>query len=344
VKQAARAAREKKVVPFCEILCRDPSAKVLAIRRKSRNRLLEPEKVAPQAAGLVIVVKRRLHPGQERPGQQALDRFFREVNATQVSDLRPSIVDAYFGNRIRNGASPRSASIGLAVLKTLLNWGVALRLINDSPLVSLKPYKGDPKKRRRAMEVKEAEKLLTASKEPWRSIWLALLTTGARISELLSLKWADVNLQRSEITFRPENVKTRKQRIVPIHARLLEVLLTKQAGAEPGDYVFQTQKKTPYSRRNVLRAFYSALKRVKLSLDGSLDLHALRGTCATWLLRERIPVNAVQLLLGHASPQTTLNCYAKMTGEDIKSAVQSLPLFKPKAPTSQTDEGEAAVV
>ena len=56
-----------------------------------------------------------------------------------------------------------------------------------------------------------------------------------------------------------------------------------------------------------------------------LDIHALRTTCASRMLRSRVPLTIVQSLMGHSSPTLTAQAYSDMHVEDIRSAVESMP-------------------
>jgi len=117
------------------------------------------------------------------------------------------------------------------------------------------------------------------------------------------------------MTVRAETSKSGKTRGVPLHATLVTTLRTmpQGKGEEP---VFRVGK------CSVLARFLRDLKVAGIvNTDRSLDLHALRGTCATWLLRSGAPISAVQKLLGHATVTMTLTRYAKMTEHDVRSAV-----------------------
>jgi integrase len=72
---------------------------------------------------------------------------------------------------------------------------------------------------------------------------VALLDTGCRPGEILSLQWRDVNRQRREITIRHHKAKMRTERIIPISTRLaatLEMRRVRVDGKEhpPEAYVF----------------------------------------------------------------------------------------------------------
>ena len=56
----------------------------------------------------------------------------------------------------------------------------------------------------------------------------------------------------------------------------------------------------------------------------SIRLHDLRGTFATLLIRSGASTGAVQRLLGHADPRTTMNAYVHATVDDLRQVVDRL--------------------
>ena len=63
----------------------------------------------------------------------------------------------------------------------------------------------------------------------------------------------------------------------------------------------------------------------------SIRLHDLRGTFATLLIRSGASTGAVQRLLGHSDPRTTMNAYVHATVDDLRQVVHQLR-FEPQEP------------
>jgi integrase len=61
-----------------------------------------------------------------------------------------------------------------------------------------------------------------------------------------------------------------------------------------------------------------------------IDIHGLRGTCASRLVRNRVPVAVTQRILGHASPTMTMKHYVHLDVEDLREAVEGA---RPERPT-----------
>jgi integrase len=188
---------------------------------------------------------------------------------------------------------------------------------------------------------------------PQLPLWMLLVGYGPRYGEVRTLRWADVDLDEGVITLRPENTKSRKARCVPIrreYATVLGQLRKLQARAlkrEPGgaDFVFLSPEARPLrvDTVNTMRVFDRVLVAAKIdrvnALGRKLDVHALRGTCASTLQRRGVAVTIAQRLLGHSSPVLTARHYTHIEVEDIRAAIE---MDAPTARSRTTAKREAS--
>ena len=208
--------------------------------------------------------------------------------------------------------------------------------------------------RHRRLEPGEEEKLLAAAEPHLRAVIVAALETCCRQGELLSLRWADVSLVRSEVVLRPEHTKDREKRVIPISSRLRDVL---EAGRNDPDgrtllpmaYVFGDE----IGRRilSVRRAWQTAVLKAhghqpvwiwkkkggpndkgstRLSPESEtayrridLHFHDLRHEAGSRLLEAGWPVHHVQHMLGHASLQQT-STYLNATLRGLHESMRTL--------------------
>lgn len=119
----------------------------------------------------------------------------------------------------------------------------------------------------------QIEATIAAASEPFRTMFTVAALTGARVSELCGLKWADVNLSDpsdAELTFgwqvdrhghrRPTKTNG-SARTVPIPVELATVLSRyhdRAATSSPDTFVFATRTGRPLGQRNVQRALRAA--------------------------------------------------------------------------------------
>lgn len=127
-----------------------------------------------------------------------------------------------------------------------------------------------------------------------------LYAAGLRVSELISLKKQDVNLDAG---FLVASGKRSKERIVPIGTYAREVIKLYLEQHKPkGSYLFPGRKGTPLTRQSI----WKLVRRYGLLLDNShLYPHMLRHTFATHLLEGGADLRSVQMLLGHEDISTT---------------------------------------
>ncbi len=133
-----------------------------------------------------------------------------------------------------------------------------------------------------------------------RTILELLYATGLRVSELISLRKSDINL---EAGFLIASGKRSKERLVPLgtHAReaLKEYLKEHQTTSA---YLLCKRNGHPLTRQSI----WKIVKKYGLGLGrGKVSPHTLRHTFATHLLEGGADLRSVQILLGHEDISTT---------------------------------------
>jgi site-specific recombinase XerD len=141
-------------------------------------------------------------------------------------------------------------------------------------------------------------------------LFATLYNTGARISELLHLRIADVALDRRPAVVRLHG-KGRKERQVPLWpttVRPLQRWLHEiAAGAERPLFpnrVGGWLTRTAVAERLALAVHHAARKDPELAKH-RVTPHVLRHSLATHLLQAGVDITVIALWLGHASPATT---------------------------------------
>ncbi len=121
-------------------------------------------------------------------------------------------------------------------------------------------------------------------------------STGMRVSEVCNLKIADIDSKRMIITIRQS--KGRKDRIVPLSDKVLEILRQYFKEYRPTEYLFNGQFEPQYSPR-------SCNQIVKQYVGRDYHFHLLRHSNATALLEAGTDIRIIQKHLGHSSSKTT---------------------------------------
>jgi integrase len=162
------------------------------------------------------------------------------------------------------------------------------------------------------------------------ALYVLALHTGLRRSELLGLKWTDVDLdtgtlsvQRSlerDGTFNPPK-RDKSRRTVKLTGQAVEALKSHRAHQneerlrlgslwEDHDLVFPNRVGKPMNADNLYhREFKPLLKKAGFS---GFTFHSLRHTCATLLCSKNVSPKIVQEILGRATISQTMDTYSHL--------------------------------
>jgi integrase/recombinase XerD len=153
---------------------------------------------------------------------------------------------------------------------------------------------------------------------------LFLLDTGCRITEALSVRVSDINLDDLLVTL---DGKGRKQRVVPFSFELRKALV-RYIGEykRPTDaLLFANRGETMWARRNALRDMKLLCR--KLGFVAPVrSLHAFRHTFAVNYLRRGGSVFHLQKVLGHSSLEMTRR-YANLATGDLQAVHEKVSLL-----------------
>lgn len=151
---------------------------------------------------------------------------------------------------------------------------------------------------------KEEVALLLASSvnQKHRTMLSLIYACGLRRSELLNLKPGDVDSKRGMLTVR--NAKGRKDRMVPISQKVIEMLRAYYKAYRPKVWLFEGQfAGTPYSEQSIQSVLKQTVRAAGIKRPATL--HWLRHSYATHLLESGTDLRYIQELLGHKSSKTT---------------------------------------
>jgi integrase len=173
----------------------------------------------------------------------------------------------------------------------------------------------------------EFEHLLSfITDKDFRELCITALFTGARLGELLSLEWSDIDFPQRIATIQNKEAfqtKSKRNRVVPLNDTLLPVLMQRQRDAlsETG-YVFH--RRGMKLKENFVSKTFK--RDVRLSgLNPALHFHSLRHSFATWLVQDGVSIYAIKELLGHADVKTT-QVYSHLTGSDLHKEVNRISI------------------
>jgi len=258
------------------------------------------------------------------------------IGAVKLAKLSKGHIEAFRDNLI-SGDKALSRPLARKVLTSLKSM---LKVVHCSHLadnVRIEASKRDTRKLEPGRDIPtpaEVKRLVEAAKDKPRLSTLLKMaaSTGLRSSELLGLRWSDVDLKAGELHVRqradrfgvigaPKTETSR--RIIPLGPDLIFALKEWKLGCPKGeaDLVFPTSKGNVDHHKNLLRALEPVMKSAGVvRKDGSpkYALHSLRHFFASWCINPKdrggreLPAKVVQTLLGHSSIMQTLDTYSHL--------------------------------
>ncbi|MBU0964460.1 tyrosine-type recombinase/integrase, partial [Patescibacteria group bacterium] len=143
--------------------------------------------------------------------------------------------------------------------------------------------------------------------------------SGLRVSEIVSLKVKDLDLE--ELVIHIKQAKGKRDRITIFPGKLKQDMQSFIDGKEKNDYVFASERGGKLSSRTAQKVFEHALKRAGIQKQASF--HSLRHSFATHLLENGTDIRYVQELLGHQNIRTTQR-YTQVTHTSLKKIISPL--------------------
>ena len=159
------------------------------------------------------------------------------------------------------------------------------------------------KKLPNVLSKEEVKAILNASNNLKHRTMLSLTyACGLRCGEVLNLTIKDIHSDRNLLLIKQG--KGKKDRIVPISEKIIEMLRDYYKTYKPKTWLFEGQlENTPYSERSFQQILKLALS--KTNILKPVTLHWLRHSYATHLLENGTDLRFIQELLGHSSSKTT---------------------------------------
>jgi integrase len=260
-------------------------------------------------------------------GQVQLDK----ITPLGIQDLYTSL----HSGRNLSAATVRKVHV---ILSSALDQAVRWGMLGHNPAKSVQLPRNNRGRRREQIHVLNAEQAIrfldSARKNRWGAVFILGLNSGMRPSEMLGLKWDDVewtfNLIRVRRTlyrrrngggWRFEETKTFGSiRSITLPQTTMAELARHQnvqarerlvMGDEYVDQglVFAGIHGQPLDGANLLSQYFKSVVR-SAGLDDKLNLYSLRHSHATLLLAAGVHPKVVAERLGHASIQLTLDTYS----------------------------------
>ena len=271
---------------------------------------------------------------------RAVERFGRlhlhGLGEVLVSDLTTAMVERARKLFMAAGHRDTCANQWRAILRLLMGWAISRGMIRFVPW-HLKRLKVQRKPKfvmpyHQALAWLEAVEARSAHEPNIRLVVMLMMGLGLREDEALGARWEWLDLDRRRYT--PGRTKGREAEPRECPDWLLEQLAPRRQPSGLMAPASNGRRLTPGKVRRVMDAASDACGIV------GLTPHRLRGTYATWLQDEGVPLTEIQQALGHKDPRTTWGYLERSRGH-IRQAQERLAT-KTGLAGRKTGEGKGA--
>lgn len=248
--------------------------------------------------------------------EQALKQFERWLHGagTDLEEYSRSDVQQYLDYLVANKKSAATINKIWNAIKKYSRWRGKEETIEDIAVVQPPSYYTEAPKSLSQVErnrlIREVDR--SGNKRDFAIVQM-LLNTGLRVSELVSLDRADVEIKERKGSVKVIG-KGNKERIVPLNKesrRALQKYLDERMDSHPA--LFLSNR----GQRISVRSVQYLLKK------HDVHSHQLRHTFITGLVRNNEDIAVIQSMSGHSSTKMIVR-YAQPTEEDKMEAVEEL--------------------
>lgn len=255
-------------------------------------------------------------------------------NVSNLSEITEQTMHDYFlQGSLKYKWEPTTVCSKLMVFRTFFAWCVEKGYMATNPVLGIPKPKKD-KKLPPKLTKDQAQRILdVAYHMPYRTTFLryrnhamfaVCLYAGLRRMELLSLKFADVDIENLTIFVRCG--KGRKDRIIPMSHALATILSTytkeraKLKTCVPEFFVTRDGK-----NRIELFSFTWFMKRFQKKTGINFSLHQLRHTFATLMIEGGCDIYSLSKMMGHSDISTT-TIYLAASVEHLRGQIMKHPM------------------
>lgn len=254
---------------------------------------------------------------------QKVAHFMQQRGKTAVKDITEDDLKDYVVYLESNKFAAATVSRNIASIKALYHYLYKENVIKEDFSEELKA----PKIEKKIPEIMTTDEVIRLLEQPKgsslkeirdKAMLELLYATGIRVTELITLKVSDVNLQMGFIICHDAN----KERVIPFGMEAKNALIkyldkTREAMLDnpDSDVLFANCSGQPMSRQGFWKLIKYYAKKANIQAD--ITPHTLRHSFAAHLVENGADLRSVQEMLGHSDISTT-QIYANMNHNHIR--------------------------
>ena len=259
-----------------------------------------------------------------------------------ISHIEVRDLQTFRDAELASGKSKRTCNLALKVVGGAFNAARRQGFIANNPAEALKslPEQGPEKD---TFSAEHIAALLAVATADWKGAILFAFYTGARLLDVATMRWDNIDLPSRLIRFIP--LKTGKLVTIPLHEDLESLLLELPSPDHGAAFVFPSLAKKSARVSGGEHGLSSTFKRLmkkagvvgsvareakgKGRATSSLSFHSLRHSFNSAMANAGVSQEVRQKLTGHSSPEMN-KIYTHHELDSLRAAIAVLPGFSRK--------------
>lgn len=272
--------------------------------------------------------------------QRHLMTYFRPLHLT-LDRVTPRMIAKYTDTKLEEGQSANSIRKHLVILNGIYKEALRYGEVKFNPCADISVKDGRDEFEGRAYTPESAKKLLNAvNGDPIEPAVYLGLYLGLRRSEVVGLRWGDVDLEGNVVHVRntvvrfstlseqekTKNHSSRRDLYLPAGLKDFLIGFQKFPGVKISEtnHICQWPDGMPYKPDYISKRFKKVLEKSGLP---PIRFHDLRHTAGSMLINNGQSILQVQNFLGHKKASTTLNIYSHIYLEGKKQTAELLDVL-----------------
>ena len=258
--------------------------------------------------------------------REAVEEFIRVLGDKLITLYSSQDVELFKQTLVSRNLTPSSVNVRYRSIKSVFGYCVRHEYLPKSPFSKTSAIK-IARRTPQFLSKSDLQKLLEKVTSPtMKDIFLFAALTGMRLAEIANLKFSSIDLKQNQIVVANDEsftTKSGRERVIPIHPIVLEILKRRETRKMNSEYLFAKHSGYKISESYISHQFKHFLREAKL--DEGLHFHNLRSSFASYLIANNVSIFEVQQLLGHSSVAVTM-AYVSLTQSKLSESVNKINL------------------
>jgi site-specific recombinase XerD len=287
------------------------------------------------------------------------DAQHKSIAKFKFSDCTKDCIYGFREHLQQSGNNPSTVNVRVTAIRTYLNYAADRDISVQSVALAISQIK-PLRKIHKEIEILSEDALAAILSAPPqtkmglrdRTILITLYDSAVRLSELLSIRIGDMNLD-CEYPYVFIRGKGQKERTVQLTEKsvshLKEYIRVFHSNHSCDDFLFSTtikgdtDKMSSGNVQRILKQYSDIARHICDDMPKSVHPHILRRTRATNLYQDGVAIELISAALGHERVETTKLHYAKPSVSQLRNVLESVPTpIKEEEPLWVGDEEEMA--